>query len=318
MSKMFVRSALGLVTLAAFAAPVAAAGLPPANASIVFEDFQAADGTNITSCDRHTGGVTSSSCNGLSVYTGGPLGDGLHVNGNKSGTAAITNVGGDPKVSLTLDMSGGDANSGAGIAEVDGRLDYYVTVLPLGSLGTAGLRIPLTFTEAGAIHGAGANAEVIGEASTTVATVMGEIIVDGGSGFLDEDLDDTSEDGALDESYARTHHVIFDFSEGDTVAKVQLAAACSMGQIATGSMSGSCSAFADPFVGFDQAAFDAQMGAKTFNLSNAFEIVTSGGLQPTAGVPEPTSWAMMIAGFGLAGAAMRRRQSLPFRGGRPS
>ena len=30
----------------------------------------------------------------------------------------------------------------------------------------------------------------------------------------------------------------------------------------------------------------------------------------TGAVPEPASWAMMIAGFGLAGAAMRRRRSL--------
>lgn len=30
-----------------------------------------------------------------------------------------------------------------------------------------------------------------------------------------------------------------------------------------------------------------------------------------AAVPEPESWAMMIAGFGLLGSAMRRRRSLP-------
>lgn len=29
---------------------------------------------------------------------------------------------------------------------------------------------------------------------------------------------------------------------------------------------------------------------------------------PASGVPEPTSWAMMIAGFGLAGAALRGRR----------
>jgi hypothetical protein len=27
----------------------------------------------------------------------------------------------------------------------------------------------------------------------------------------------------------------------------------------------------------------------------------------TAGIPEPASWAMLIAGFGLVGAASRRR-----------
>ena len=30
----------------------------------------------------------------------------------------------------------------------------------------------------------------------------------------------------------------------------------------------------------------------------------------TGGVPEPTSWAMLIAGFGLTGAAMRRRRTV--------
>ncbi len=29
---------------------------------------------------------------------------------------------------------------------------------------------------------------------------------------------------------------------------------------------------------------------------------------PVGGVPEPASWALLIAGFGLVGAAMRRRQ----------
>jgi hypothetical protein len=33
----------------------------------------------------------------------------------------------------------------------------------------------------------------------------------------------------------------------------------------------------------------------------------------TAAVPEPASWAMMITGFGLAGAAMRRRQKTTVR-----
>ncbi|MBC7506411.1 MAG: LamG domain-containing protein [Sandarakinorhabdus sp.] len=32
-------------------------------------------------------------------------------------------------------------------------------------------------------------------------------------------------------------------------------------------------------------------------------------VEPAAGVPEPASWAMLIAGFGLTGAAMRRRRT---------
>ena len=41
---------------------------------------------------------------------------------------------------------------------------------------------------------------------------------------------------------------------------------------------------------------------RSFNVVN-----TSVFLVPLAAVPEPASWALMIAGFGLVGAAMRRR-----------
>jgi Concanavalin A-like lectin/glucanases superfamily/PEP-CTERM motif len=34
------------------------------------------------------------------------------------------------------------------------------------------------------------------------------------------------------------------------------------------------------------------------------------GLTPPGGVPEPAAWALMIAGFGLVGSVMRRRQSV--------
>ena len=31
-------------------------------------------------------------------------------------------------------------------------------------------------------------------------------------------------------------------------------------------------------------------------------------LSTTAGVPEPATWGLMLGGFGMAGAAMRRRR----------
>ncbi len=52
-------------------------------------------------------------------------------------------------------------------------------------------------------------------------------------------------------------------------------------------------------------AFFSIGGNDTFGV----ESVTIGDPIAAAVVPEPATWAMMIAGFGLAGAAMRRRTS---------
>jgi hypothetical protein len=46
---------------------------------------------------------------------------------------------------------------------------------------------------------------------------------------------------------------------------------------------------------------------KSFTLSGGFLI--AGETFSSAVVPEPASWAMLIAGFGLTGAAMRRRRA---------
>ncbi len=46
--------------------------------------------------------------------------------------------------------------------------------------------------------------------------------------------------------------------------------------------------------------------AQGYRIDNV-ELVAAPG--PEGGVPEPASWAMLIAGFGLTGAAMRRRRT---------
>jgi hypothetical protein len=40
-----------------------------------------------------------------------------------------------------------------------------------------------------------------------------------------------------------------------------------------------------------------------------YDNITFGSVNPGGGVPEPAAWAMMLAGFGLVGGAMRRRQA---------
>lgn len=53
-----------------------------------------------------------------------------------------------------------------------------------------------------------------------------------------------------------------------------------------------------------------------YNYSQAdvtYAGITDIELPPTPGVPEPAAWGMLIGGFGMAGAAMRRRQSVAVR-----
>jgi hypothetical protein len=43
-------------------------------------------------------------------------------------------------------------------------------------------------------------------------------------------------------------------------------------------------------------------------MISKFDLMAFDTMGYDLGVPEPSSWAMLIAGFGLTGAAMRRRR----------
>ncbi len=61
------------------------------------------------------------------------------------------------------------------------------------------------------------------------------------------------------------------------------------------------------FVTIRQDAGDPRITGVSFSSSqNSFEFDTLG----VGGVPEPTTWAMMILGFGVVGGAMRRRKTV--------
>ena len=65
--------------------------------------------------------------------------------------------------------------------------------------------------------------------------------------------------------------------------------------------------------------FAAFPGVFTLSAAGIRSVTFSGGqygvdnftFAATGSVPEPTSWALMIGGFGLTGAALRRRRSAP-------
>ena len=59
----------------------------------------------------------------------------------------------------------------------------------------------------------------------------------------------------------------------------------------------------------DIAAFDAMGWNLSVNaLAGNYNITSAQIFQNYGGVPEPTSWALMLAGFGLMGTAIRRQR----------
>jgi PEP-CTERM motif len=64
--------------------------------------------------------------------------------------------------------------------------------------------------------------------------------------------------------------------------------------------------FADPFFSIDTELFDARQYSIIF--SNGVNNV----LPFTGGVPEPNTWAMLVLGFGMVGAAIRRSPKLAY------
>jgi hypothetical protein len=67
---------------------------------------------------------------------------------------------------------------------------------------------------------------------------------------------------------------------------------------AAGAVFGSVEAETDPIFSIDDPAFSG------FTISG----VPTGSPPTAGGVPEPASWAMMVAGFGMAGAMLRKRR----------
>jgi hypothetical protein len=78
----------------------------------------------------------------------------------------------------------------------------------------------------------------------------------------------------------------------------------------TNVLSSACQAMVDPVFIFDQATFDAEMGANTFPLDEYFSLQYSPNMDISS-IPEPST--LLLTGFGIAVLApcLRRRRVLP-------
>ena len=310
-------AALMLTTAALLQSPGTKANviLPVATGGVTFTAFRGIDpdgnGFNIgDGCNQLFFPAGSASCSGQVFRSGG---DSLVVTGAANGSGSISGGpnGGAPTVSTHLDVNGGDTvngipDSGAGNASVSTTAQYYVTVVSITPPPVPTNLVPLSFTDAGSVTGFASNTDSVGgDASTGVSSFNGTI-----TGTFFDDVSPFAANGSMSQVYGKTHSVVFQMST-DPVAEVDLEADCSFGSIIAGFGLGNCDATADPFIGFDQNAFDSLMGVNTFDLSDFFEIVISPGFDAPSpgkpGLPEPASLALLATGAASVGLARKRK-----------
>jgi len=91
---------------------------------------------------------------------------------------------------------------------------------------------------------------------------------------------------------------------GNILASINLQA--QFNQNCTGDPSGSYCNWTPIGVAFAGTAYSIDFGGGA--NATGYDNITFGSKDP-GGVPEPAAWAMMLAGFGLVGSAMRRRSA---------
>ena len=291
----------GLVALAAAsmlrAAPAEAGPLIPTG-SVSFGGFHDNSGT---------GGYIDASCNtaftptGSAVCSGPVLGDLNVVIGTANGGGLVSGgpSGGAPVVTSHIDVmsSGGDPPAGAGGNIVETVAQYFVSLGQIAPPPSSTTTVPLIFTDAGSVTGsASSNEKVSGEASTAVSARNGTI-----NGTFFDHVATFSLGGSMSATYGNTHSAAF-LLASDPVAQVDLDAICIFQSQHVGPGQGLCDAAADPFIGFDQVAFDLLMGLSTYRLSDFFQIMISPGFEPeTPGpaVPEPGTLALFATGLAV-------------------
>lgn len=221
----------------------------------------------------------------------------LLVGGASSASAAI----------VTLDFEGVNASYPSGYAQV---LDFYNG--GTSSDGTSGTNYGISF---------GRNALAICLNSTTVTcsnTSRGGFAPGsdrGGLFFLDGDETFMNIEAGFTTGFS-FNYVSLSFAGSVSVYDGLNGTGNLLATLNLSPNAGSCPGYSAGFCPFSPVGvlFDGTAKSVSFaGVANqiVFDDITFGSDVPGGGgvVPEPATWAMMIAGFGLVGAAMRRRRT---------
>jgi hypothetical protein len=181
-------------------------------------------------------------------------------------------------------------------------LTYFLKVVQTAPLSATELVIPIAFHRDVEIdvH----DSDTTGSSAEACVTGVSHFGGTSGGPSCVEVRDASGPPSLVDDTDLQFGFEASDLQNGTAVGEVdvELDAACWLETHSGGSAS--CRAFADPVIGFDQAAFDAAMGTNTFRLGDFFELRASDGIA----VPEP-SRAALSAGALLALAAVARARS---------
>ena len=281
-------TALLAVSLGALALPIC-----PANADLIVPPAQ----TTYSGCGI-SGTVTVS---GLASATGSCDGG----NGSAGTVTMQSFLAGDGSPIAETTVNGAAGPNGGFLPGATTILQYSIGLNQIAPLPFTPSAIPVDFVAAiNAIGGPGV--------ADVTSSISGLTNV---SGSVSIHFDTGAQSGVtLDEQLATLPtQLMFALGEGPAIVDITLTAICGLDLLAGTSGKVTCSA--DPLVGFDQAAFDAQFGSRSFPLANYFDFVFSDGLAPPSpgptSVPEPSSLAQLLTAI-AAVISVRH-----FRSGRP-
>jgi hypothetical protein len=144
---------------------------------------------------------------------------------------------------------------------------------------------------------------VDGPQSDTPIDLAAHIVLhDDQQGGVSEDIVYISAYQSVVESLGAPPGIDYSADFNDTVSFKAMVGVANYVEMTIGSQ-GLANVYADPFISID-TAFAAQHPGYTLSFSAGVS-----NLDGPGAVPEPASWALMIGGIGMAGAALRRRKA---------